>query len=192
MIPAGCGGQARGGNQSENLVAGEGETSINKIGVCGRSSLQRGLNSQLVPRATPELSKASLTPSTRPLSASGLVGGGGGSGRMKIGVCRHCFAEGPKRRGERRTHQTYPLRVEAVSNPPLPPPSPTARACNFPLHGAVSRTETSASRPGETGRPPLTRPCPATNPPSVRTWEPVLSHAGAPRRGEPHSSSVGH
>ena len=31
MIPAGCGGQARGGNQSENLVAGEGETSINKI-----------------------------------------------------------------------------------------------------------------------------------------------------------------
>ena len=33
VIPAGCGGQARGGNQSENLVAGEGKTSINKIGV---------------------------------------------------------------------------------------------------------------------------------------------------------------
>ena len=100
---------------------------------------------------------------------------------MKIGVCRHCFAEGPKRRGERRTHQTYPLRVEAASNPSPLPPIRQPRACNFPPHGAVSRTETSASRPGETGRPPLTRPCPATNPPSLRTWEPVLSHANKAR-----------
>ena len=189
MIPAGCGGQARGGNQSENLVGGEGRTSINKIGVCGCSSLQRGLNSQLVPRATPELSKASLTPSTRPLSASGLVGWVE-SGRMKIGVCRHCFAEGPKRRGERRTHQTYPLRVEAVSNYP-PIRQPRARATSHRAALSLGQRQVRLGREKPVDHRSRAHAQPPTPPASAR-GSPSFRPPG-PRGGrEAHSSSVGH